>query len=103
MEKKDFDMQIGNFVRIVKSNYTTIQNFGGSLRGPNNHAHLDFVIKGRNIITIDGKSYTAEENTIIYIPKNTLYTSVCKNTMWEYYSFLFEYNHKKYESSSPEY
>ncbi len=101
MEKKDFDMQIGNFFEIVKSNYTTIQNFGGGLRGPNNFAHLDFVVKGRNIITIDKKPYIAEEDTIIYIPKNTVYTSVCKNTMWEYYSFLFEYNNDDEFSKLP--
>ena len=90
MNTPDFDIVIGEFVEVYVPIYTGPQNWK-SEREPHNYAHIDFYTTTGGEFIMDGKKYHEEANTVLCIPKNKKYTSVVKNELHQYYSFLFSY------------
>ena len=77
-----------DYFEIYKSSFTTKWKYQTP---PHNYGHLDFITKGCLLITEGEKKYYADENKIIFIPKNITYHQSVEITPYSYHSFLFSY------------
>lgn len=100
MFNQNFDIVIGEQLKIYKPDYKGIQNIEHNPK-PHELAHLDYMISGEMEFIIDGKKYIARENDILCFPKNIQYYSSVKNSEYSYYSFTFTYSTGSDDTSFP--
>ena len=79
-ELKEFELFPGYFAKLIHSKNMTIANFriiAGSEVPEHSHPHEQVcrVIEGDFELTVNGKKYKMNENTIVIIPSNAIHSA----------------------------